>query len=238
MLETLSKLRELQSFDLQIQEIKERIIRLHSSLKDLRALFVILDKSLHEQKFQLEETRALMREKIVELNTNEERYQQSKSKLSKVSNTKEYNALEKEMDALRKMRARLEEERDSLAEAVEGFEEDVQEKEEKTQKLAKQIKKEAQLVEKEVSSTDERTESLKIKRDRIRIHIPKKIYRRYQFIASRRPGLAVCAAENSVCSGCHMLVQPQIYNELQESRRLIQCPNCQRILYYGGNTAE
>jgi predicted nucleic acid-binding Zn-ribbon protein len=225
-------LRDLQEFDLQIEEIQNKTGVLREALDELTAIHSTLHGSLEAQRAQLGETRALMRDKEIELETNEERYNQSKGKLNHVSNTREYNALEREMDALRKMRLQLEGERDSLRDAVEEFEADVSEKAEKTAGLERQIGAEEAEITKQSSGASGEIQALKNKRDKLKKDLPKRLTRRYDFIASRRPGPAVVGATEGCCSGCNMRMPPQMFNELQIGAKMIQCPTCQRILFF------
>lgn len=231
----LNLLRQLQQYDLQIQEIQARNERLQESLDDLQALHTSLADSLQAQKQQLDDTRALMRNKEIELEENLDRYNQSKAKLSSVANTKQYNALEKEMDTLKKMRAQLEEERDTLRENVENFEADVAEKQAKVDELAAQIAEEQAAVDKETSGASGAISDLEKQRTQLKGDLPKQMFRRYEFILSRGRRPAVTACVGGVCTGCNMTVPPQLFNELQMSRRLIQCPSCQRILFHASD---
>ncbi len=232
MQQEIALLKDLQGFDLEIEAIHDTTIKLREGLEELVAIHAKLSSGLELQKTQLEETRALMRDKEIELETNGDRYEQSKAKLNQVSNTREYNALEREMDSLRKMRAQLEEERDSLKEAVEGYEADVAEKAEKTTEVEKQIKVEEKAIENETKKSGSSVEALRDKRESLKKKLDKTLARRYEFISSRRPGAAVVSASDGVCSGCHMRMPPQLFNELQMGRRVIQCPSCQRILFF------
>lgn len=232
MQDQIALLRELQEFDLKIEAIHDKTSKLREALDELTSLHESLTTSLEGQKAQLEETRSLMRDKEIELETNEERYNQSKAKLNAVSNTREYNALEREMDALRKMRAQLEEERESLADAVEGFAADVAEKAEKTTLLEVQIKDEEAAIQQEAKKAGADVEGFATAREELKNKLPKSLFRRYEFISSRRPGPALVQARNGVCSGCNMRMPPQLFNELQLGRKMIQCPSCQRILYF------
>ncbi|HEY7534333.1 MAG TPA: C4-type zinc ribbon domain-containing protein, partial [Thermodesulfobacteriota bacterium] len=47
----------------------------------------------------------------------------------------------------------------------------------------------------------------------------------------RRNGVAVARARNELCTGCNMNIPPQLFNEVLTNKRMIQCPNCHRILY-------
>lgn len=232
MQDEIALLRELQKYDLQIEAIHEKTAKLREALDELVSLHDSLSSSLEGQRSQLEETRTMMRDKEIELEANEDRYNQSKAKLNAVSNTREYNALEREMDALRKMRAQLEEERESLADAVEGFAADVADKAEKTTLLEVQIKDEEKAIDEEAAKAGTDVKDLVARREELKNKLPKPLFRRYEFISSRRPGAAVVSASNGVCSGCNMRMPPQLFNELQLARKMIQCPSCQRILFF------
>ena len=52
----------------------------------------------------------------------------------------------------------------------------------------------------------------------------------YERIKTRN-GIAIAPARNEVCTGCHMKIPPQLFNEVLTLSRMIQCPNCGRILY-------
>lgn len=238
MQQEIAQLRNLQDFDLQIEEIENRTGVLREALDEVTSIHEALNGSLEAQRAQLEETRALMRDKEIELETNEERYNQSKAKLNHVSNTREYNALEREMDALRKMRIQLEGERDSLRDAVQEYEDDVAEKAEKTAELERQIASEEAEIEAQSSGAAGEIKSLQEKRDKLKTDLPKRLIRRYEFISSRRPGAAVVGATEGVCSGCNMRMPPQMFNELQLGNKMIQCPSCQRILFFVAGPAE
>ena len=228
----LELLRKLQEFDLEIMSIREKSSRLRESLDDLQGVYDSLGASLETQKGQLEATRALMRDKERELDENKDRYEQSRGKLNAVANTRQYNALEKEMDTLKKMRAQLEEERDTLRENVESYEEDVSEKESKIADLMSQLEDERKAVEDEAADGEKKVKSFESERDRIKKDLPKPLVRRYDFILSRRASRAIVPAIKGVCTGCNMALPPQMFNELQMATRIIQCPSCQRILYY------
>jgi hypothetical protein len=55
---------------------------------------------------------------------------------------------------------------------------------------------------------------------------------KYEQIFARRGGVAVVAVRNGTCQGCHMHVPPQLFNEIQKTREVRQCPNCHRMLFW------
>lgn len=55
----------------------------------------------------------------------------------------------------------------------------------------------------------------------------------YDFIRSRRDGVALAAVSQGSCGVCHMGIPPQQYNELQRMDKLMSCPSCRRLIYWG-----
>lgn len=49
---------------------------------------------------------------------------------------------------------------------------------------------------------------------------------------ARGRGTAMSQAKDGLCTACHVRLRPQVYNEVVKNTALIQCENCQRILYF------
>ena len=52
----------------------------------------------------------------------------------------------------------------------------------------------------------------------------------YQRVAARIVGVPVVPAENGMCSGCNMMIRPQLFNEVIGFQAIHRCPSCGRIL--------
>ena len=53
----------------------------------------------------------------------------------------------------------------------------------------------------------------------------------FELVASRRNGVAVAQARNGICTVCHVRLRPQVFNSVLPNDQIIQCDNCNRILY-------
>jgi hypothetical protein len=49
---------------------------------------------------------------------------------------------------------------------------------------------------------------------------------------ARLRGVAVAEARDAMCQLCHVVLRPQMFMDLKRNEQLIQCPACNRILYY------
>jgi len=54
----------------------------------------------------------------------------------------------------------------------------------------------------------------------------------YLRISSKKSGVALSPVRDDFCAMCHMRIRPQVLNELRDTRKLILCENCGRILYW------
>ena len=56
--------------------------------------------------------------------------------------------------------------------------------------------------------------------------------RQYEDLLKRKGGRAVTASAAGMCLACRLSFPPQIFNELQRNEKIINCPNCGRIIYW------
>ncbi|RTZ88670.1 MAG: hypothetical protein DSY93_07840 [SAR324 cluster bacterium] len=76
-------------------------------------------------------------------------------------------------------------------------------------------------------------ESLEPRRIRLLKKVPQKIKRFYERCQDSGISTPICAIEDKSCSGCNMVLLPQLVNELMANTDSHKnCPNCSRILYF------
>ncbi len=96
-----------------------------------------------------------------------------------------------------------------------------------------------------VKGLEQRLKGLEEQRKKLRKGVSAPLLKRYEFIRQRRNGTATAQVQDGVCFGCHMNILPQQFIDLQKGEEILQCPHCQRILYWreeeeasGGETAS
>lgn len=225
-------LRQIQQMDSKIREIQLRAESDQDELDDLQANHENLKDALNRAHNELDAARATLRAKVTELEENQERFNQSKGKLTDVGNTRQYNALERELENLKMTRALLEEERDALQENVATYESQLKDRKAKLDDLEGAIKSKGSEMQGESASAASEATKFEKERDVLKADLPAPLRRRYEFILARRDGVAVAAAVDGACTGCNMAVPPQVFNELRAENRILECANCQRILFY------
>ncbi len=232
MKEQLALLRELQNIDLELDEIKSEKEEIVARLKENTGFLDRLVEDLNDQKEELDEIRTLQRSKRGDLDDIKEKLTQKQKRLREVSSNREYNAVETEIESLKKSAEQTEEELLHLLEVIESTEASIKEKEDKIVQLREGIASDEAAAEQELAKLDDTIKALEDRQEEARTEVSRRVIHKYDFIRSRRPGLAVVAAKDGHCEGCFMALPPQQFIEIQRGESLEICPSCNRILYF------
>ncbi|AWV90215.1 zinc ribbon domain-containing protein [Bradymonas sediminis] len=228
----LALLRELQRIDLQFDELEAQKSEIQQKLEENRGFLEKLIDDLDRQKQEFEDVRNLRRQKKADIEEVRESLAASQEKLKSIGSQKEFNAVEVEIEVFKKKLEQTQEEAIHLDEVIETVETSVEEKEEKIVQLREGIAAEVAEGEQQLADIDDVLEKRRNRQEAARSEVQKHVLRKYDFIRSRRPGLAVVAAKNGHCEGCYMALPPQQFIEIQRGDTFDICPSCQRILYY------
>jgi predicted nucleic acid-binding Zn-ribbon protein len=90
----------------------------------------------------------------------------------------------------------------------------------------------------ELARLEQRAEALRQERDRLAADRDgvaatldeenRELFRR----VARLRGVAVAEARDGMCQLCHVFLRPQMFVDIKRNESVIQCPACNRILYY------
>lgn len=238
MKDQLALLRELQNIDLKLDELTTSKNEIQARLDENREVLNRLVQDLDDQRGELEDIRKLRRQKQGDLQEVNENLKERKKRLLSVGSAKEYNAVEKEIEALQKSGETTEEELLHLAEVIEQTENSINAKEMMTKELRDSISQEEDNAESDLNAFDKKIQALKDRTDEARGEVSKRVLYKYDFIRSRRTGLAICAAKDGHCCTCYMTLPPQLFIQVQRGETLETCPSCQRILFYWEDAPE
>jgi hypothetical protein len=232
LLPELIKLIDVQEIDKVIMEVTHGLERLPEELKAGEAALEEL-KAAHAARVQeLAELQAQHRDTELEMAEMEEGIKTSRQRLMEIKSNIEYKAMLKEIafkeDQRDQRETRILEFLD-LMETQKGFiAEFNQQIEEREAALAEERQKVAALV----KTLQQELAELEEKRKKLRKGVPAALMKRYEFIRQRRNGSAITPVQEGVCLGCHMNILPQQFMDLQKGVEILQCPHCQRILYW------
>ena len=238
MLTELSKLIDVQEIDKVIREVSQGLVRLPEELRDFEAALEELKAAHAAQLQELEDLKAQHRDTEMEMAEMEEGIKTSRQRLMEIKSNIEYKAMLKEI-------AFKEDQRDQRETRIIEF---MDLMETQNRLIAEQIglmeEQEATLVQQrqevavQVAKLQRQLAELEERRKKLRKVVPAPLLKRYEFIRQRRNSSAICPVHEGVCLGCHMNILPQQFIDLQKGLEILQCPHCQRILYWADEMGE
>ncbi len=187
---------------------------------------------------ELETLKGQLREMEAEVTDLEEGIKGSRQRLMDISKELELKAMLKEIAFREDQRDQKETLVLELLDQVEVKNQAVTEKEQALQKLKADYEHQAAEVAAQVEKLEQQRAALVEKRNILRKELPAPLLKRYEFIRQRRNGSAISEVQAGVCQGCHMNILPQQFIDLQKGEEIIQCPHCQRILYWLGEEEQ
>lgn len=150
-----------------------------------------------------------------------------------VTSPKELQNIQHEVDSLKEQHARLSEQ---LIEVELRLEELTKDLEDATAHVAaldqnraaavEAWKKEAKVLNAAITSADARRLGQQSK-------VPAEALAIYERVRSRRGGVAVARIQGSTCSACRVSMPDSVRKRVFSQNVVLQCPNCERILYLG-----
>lgn len=214
---------ELSELEVHLKEYPERISAFEHELETSRNTLSELTSQLeqfNENKTKLEQ----------ELSGNEETIKKSEQKLFDIKTHKEYAALQKEISDTKRMNSELEESLLDEMERIEEIESKISELEQDLSSKEEDYKGKIDGIKEQLEEVKIQYEPKKAQKESIASKISPEILPVYEKIM-KRDGTALALAKNEVCTSCHMNIPPQLFNEVLTLTRIIQCPNCKKILY-------
>ncbi len=222
-----------------LQTVDDEIIILQKELDDAPKELAELEGTLqahHDKLGQIDEKLEILKTQLAKLEDeiveDSSRVKKSKNKLMMVGNTKEYHAMMREMDGLEKLNRMREEEKIAVVEELARQEEAKAEIDGEMDGVQEECNAKKETLDERVTKAKKRLDSLGRKRNKAGKVVPGPILGRYEFIRERMANPVIVAVAEGVCGGCHIMIPPQVYNELQKGTQILGCPNCQRLIYW------
>jgi predicted nucleic acid-binding Zn-ribbon protein len=229
---TIETLRKLQGIDVEIAKLRAELDRwpaiVAEKSKDVEAAIGAVEAKAAEIKALRVEADG----QELKLKSGEAEVGKVKGNLLKVKTNREYEAILKEIEGIKAENSQIEEKIIGLLDRIQALEADLRELKAEQKRAEgevadheKQARAECVEIEAEIGVLDGR-------RSECAKGVTPEVLEQYERIRLGRSGLAVVPVVDNVCQGCFMSLTAQEINTLLLSRdSLIQCRNCQRILF-------
>jgi len=205
---------------------------------DLKSLFEERETKFLAARQEFEQVQQEKREKERAIEEERDKVEKAKAKLMAIKTNKEYYAMLKEIEATKRANSSREEELLAILSRHEELEKRLSDLQAEVEEVGGRYRERMVDIEARMSKFDKEISALLSKKNEIAARIDASLVRRFEMIFERRNGIAIVPARNHSCTGCHMNIAPQLFNLLQRDDRIHSCPNCNRILYFEGNSSE
>jgi len=233
LLPELSRLVDVQEIDKVIREVTQSLERLPQELEAESAALETMRAEYDAQAQELENLKKLRQETEKEVAEMAEGITNSRQRLMEIKSNIEYKAMLKEIAFKEDQRDQKETKVLELLELIEAQNRSLAEQTQGLQEQGELVARRRQEVEAEMAKLKAELAVLEKQRKELRKGVPAQLLKRYEFIRQRRNGTAITPVyDEGVCFGCHMNILPQQFIDLQKGVEIIQCPHCQRILYW------
>jgi len=179
----------------------------------------------------LDESQKARRRHEAELQDLEGKRSRYKGQLMDVKTNKEYTAMLHEIEGVeRDIRGREDqvlaemEKAESLTSEVKTEEAAFKSREERHRADMRSLDEQGRVLEADVAR-------LGAERDQVAQGLDEDTLERFQRVARLR-GVAMAEARDGMCQVCHVKLRLQMYADLKRNEEIVQCPACNRILYY------
>lgn len=228
----LSLLIRLQECDSMLAGLSAKKNSLPEKLQKIDEEFQRFKESISQSAMRYEKLKTQREENELKVKKISEAMARSKEKLLDVKTNKEYQAMLKEIETAETSLGGLESQIIILLEEMDELSVQVKQDQETLKQAEKNYLDDEKIIEEKLSSVDAESDEWNRKRSALQKNIPEDLLALYEKIRKRNQGVGVIPVWKAVCSGCHMNIPPQLYNELQRSSDLLSCPSCHRIMYF------
>jgi predicted nucleic acid-binding Zn-ribbon protein len=228
----LETLFEAQKIETMIMEGEQKLLQAPKKLRQMEDQLTEVRDKIEKEKEIVEELEKERRKKEKELEGEKEKIKKLEVKLYDVKTNKEYQALLKEIESAKEANDRTEEDVLVLMDKVEDLKKDYETSQVELKRLEKESEIERAEIEKETRSMDEVIAKLTTERDNLLSIVSENLRTTYNILREKRGGIAGTNVRNGVCLGCNMNIPPQLFIEVTKNKQLIQCPSCNRILFF------
>lgn len=226
---------ELQKIDLALKDIKEDRERYPKEMKRLDEKCRIEKERIQKEKEKIESLEKERRQKELHLSTEQDRVKKTEGRMFEVKTNKEYQALLSEIERMKESGSREEEEVLKLLDEIDEARKSLAKWEKEAAGTLEKIEAERKVIEGRRAHDDAGWKKQMERRDALSKQIESPLSKLYDRLKEKRRGLGVVNVRNETCQGCFLNIPPQMYIEVQKNNVLIQCPNCNRILYWEGD---
>lgn len=232
MKEKLVVLIDLQALETEAGHVQSAVDAAPKEMEALNATLLQFQKKISEEAERIEGLKKEYRSREADVETNLTRIRKSKERMDSVKNNKEYQSLQKEIDGLEAQNSVIEDDMILSLDQIESGETAIKRLKVELVRMEADVVAQKDAIAQKTEQGKQRLSELGKKRDDLYNTVDPKILETYEQVKKRVKSAALVPVSHAVCKGCHLMIPPQMFNELQRWESLKFCPHCHRMIYW------
>jgi uncharacterized protein len=229
--EQLEMLSVLQEKDAVIDKLMDMEKTIPAQIEELKSAIETKKAQMSERKKVINDLQVKRKEKELDLDTKENEIKKHNLELNSIKTNEAYKALLAEIDNCKRQKGEVENQILDLMEKMEG-ESALQKEDDRTVKdFESKILTDIKKLEEDLKNTKAEKEKLEKERNEYAAQISKDFLSRYEFVRESKEGIGISTIEGDTCAGCHIILRPQIINDVCKEQEIVVCDTCSRILF-------
>lgn len=225
-------LARLTKIDEKIMAVRHNQRDIPRRVEELEAEIAQETRLVDEKKARKEELAKQRRDLERALAEIETKITADREKELKVRTNEELHALQREVKMAREKQGDIEEKVLLVMEEVAEFDKEVARAEKRLAEFKGRIEGEIGTLKQRLDADEKEIDSHTSDREAALDVLDARTRKRYEGLAGRGLLPAVARVRDGVCTGCHTMLQPQLYNQVIAGDEIYHCQNCGRLLIY------
>ena len=228
----LEQLIQLQALDLQIRELTRQKDDFPRRIDLLELEAAKVEQELQRNQSDAENLRKERRRLEGEVEALRPKLSKYKEQLMTVKTNKEYTAMQHEIEACNKEISAKEDDVIVVMEKIEATEKAIVLSQQTCADQRTSCARQQAELGRQAQGIEDQINGLLGERGRVLVGVSNGALALYTKVAEARRGVALAEARNQSCQVCHVILRPQMFNEIKKNQGIMTCDSCNRILYY------
>jgi hypothetical protein len=232
MLDAIEKLLILQDRDQKIHRIQQELARIIPEREILRVKVSTAQTQLDTAKSRVKQIESDRKRLELDVAAKKQQIDKYANQQLQTRKNEEYRALAHEIDACKADIMKIEDGEIELMEQTEQMHKEIA-------RLTRENDEAKKTVQDQITQFNQREENLKkelaeLERGRVELAsaVDGSVLKRYERLCKSKGDMVVVGVHHGVCGGCHMKLPPQLLVACKSDQEIVNCINCNRILYY------
>lgn len=229
--EHLILLAELQQVDIDMAALDRKLAGVQGQLDGFELQLTTIQDEIGVHQNQLAELQKQYRQDESEVRSIDDAIAKTQAKLNSVKTNKEYQAMLKAIEDLELKKGNLEDQMLGALDLIEVAESKSKSLNADFADLKQEVEERKAAINQKADKQRKEINGLQQERDTTWRQLPQKLQAVYQRVSQQGNGIGVAAVADALCQVCRVNIPSQLFIDVMRMKTMMQCPNCQRIMY-------